>query len=133
MALPSTALPVFTDMYPPAWMMRSKALRLTIRSFMTGNAFALHGSTTIVSPSLKASHVKLAGSGGLPGTVRTTIDVHGTSATNSFPAVMIKCDRIFSFTDQSFIQYIKHFQERHFRRDIFYFISFKTSLLSAFF
>src|SRR5690606_12024184 len=54
MALASTALPVFTDIYPPACMILSKALRSTTRSFITGKAKDLQGSTTIVSPSLNA-------------------------------------------------------------------------------
>src|SRR5262245_24057029 len=40
-ALASTALPVFTEMYPPAWIILSKASRSTIRSLMTGKAAAL--------------------------------------------------------------------------------------------
>src|SRR5262245_52120645 len=36
MALPSTDTPVFTDIYPPACMIRSKADLSTMRSFMTG-------------------------------------------------------------------------------------------------
>src|SRR5206468_7591977 len=52
--LPSTALPVFTEIKPPAWMMRSNADRSVARSFITGKPVALQGSTTIVSPSLKA-------------------------------------------------------------------------------
>src|SRR4051812_35102928 len=53
-AFASTALPVFTEIKPPACMMRSNEDRSTIKSFMTGKAFARHGSTTIVSPSLYA-------------------------------------------------------------------------------
>src|SRR6185503_6203238 len=53
-ALPSTDTPELTEINPPAWMMRSNAVRSTTRSLITGNALALHGSTTIVSPSLKA-------------------------------------------------------------------------------
>ncbi len=52
MALPSGALPVATETKPPAWMIRSKALRSTARSLMTGKAFARQGSMVISSPSL---------------------------------------------------------------------------------
>ena len=52
-ALASGAEPVLTEMKPPAWMIRSKLLRLTTRSLMIGKASARHGSTVIVSPSLK--------------------------------------------------------------------------------
>src|SRR5688572_13741342 len=53
-ALASTAFPVFTEMKPPAWIMRSKAVRSTIRSLITGKPFERQGSTTIVSPFLNA-------------------------------------------------------------------------------
>ena len=43
-ALASGAPPVLTETKPPAWMMRSKALRSTTRSLITGNARARHGS-----------------------------------------------------------------------------------------
>src|SRR5688572_2272424 len=50
----STAFPVFTEINPPACIILSNDVLSTIRSFITGNAFALHGSTTTVSPSWKA-------------------------------------------------------------------------------
>src|SRR5512140_1754307 len=52
-ALPSGALPVETETKPPAEMIASSAPRSTTRSLITGKAFARHGSTTSVSPSLK--------------------------------------------------------------------------------
>src|SRR6476620_252583 len=51
---PSTALPVLIEKKPPAWMIRSKDLRSVTRSLITGKPFALQGSTTMVSPFLKA-------------------------------------------------------------------------------
>ena len=54
MALPSTALPVLTEIYPPACIIRSNADLSTVKSFITGNALARQGSTTMVSPSLNA-------------------------------------------------------------------------------
>ena len=56
MALPSTALPVFTEIKPPAWMIRSNAVRSVTRSLITGKPFARQGSTTMVSPSLKPAY-----------------------------------------------------------------------------
>ena len=56
------AEPVLTEMKPPAWMIRSKALRSTTRSLMIGKRSARHGSTVIVSPScLKERMCRLAG------------------------------------------------------------------------
>ena len=53
-AFASTALPVFTLMYPPACMILSNAERFTTKSFNTGKALLRQGSTVIVSPSLNA-------------------------------------------------------------------------------
>ena len=53
MALPSGALPVRTEMKPPAAMIRSKAPRSTIRSLITGKAAARQGSIVRTSPSWK--------------------------------------------------------------------------------
>ncbi len=50
-AFASGALPVLTEMKPPAPMMRSRAVRSTTRSRITGNAFARQGSIQISSPS----------------------------------------------------------------------------------
>ena len=52
-AFPSGALPVETETKPPAAMIRSRALRSTIRSLTTGKALARQGSITSVSPSWK--------------------------------------------------------------------------------
>lgn len=50
-ACASGAVPVGAEMYPPDWMIRSKAERSTTRSLTTGKAEARQGSTSIVSPS----------------------------------------------------------------------------------
>src|SRR5690606_40474618 len=49
----SGAAPAVTEMNPPATWILSIALRSTIRSLITGNGFARHGSMVMVSPSLK--------------------------------------------------------------------------------
>ena len=71
--------------------------------------------------------MQLAGCSGMPWTMRPSIDMHGAGATNTFTAIVIKSNWILPFLDQSFIQYIKHFKERHFRRNIFHLIGFKPS------
>ena len=52
-ALASGALPVLTEIYPPAVMIRSNDCLFTMRSLIILKEFALNGSMTIVSPSLK--------------------------------------------------------------------------------
>ena len=59
----SGAEPALMEMKPPAWMIRSKAVRSTTRSLMTGKAPARHGSTSIVGAVGEAAHVQLAGGG----------------------------------------------------------------------
>ena len=58
-ACASGAVPVGAEMYPPAWMMRSKELRSVTRSLITGNESARQGSTTIVSPFLYSRMIRL--------------------------------------------------------------------------
>jgi hypothetical protein len=50
--LASGALPVLTEMKPPARTISSNALRSTTRSLITGKPLARHGSTRMTSPSL---------------------------------------------------------------------------------
>src|SRR5687767_12804899 len=40
---------------------------------------------------------------------------------------MVKCNRVLPFTDKFFIEYIEHFKERHFRRNILYLVCFKAT------
>ena len=46
----SGALPELTEIYPPEVMMRSKELRSTTKSLITGKAAARQGSTVMVEP-----------------------------------------------------------------------------------
>ena len=48
----SGAEPARAPMNPPAWTIRSNALRSTTRSLISGNGLARNGSTTMVAPSL---------------------------------------------------------------------------------
>ena len=79
MALPSGALPVGTETKPPAWMIRSRALRSTIRSLITGKALARQGSMTSVSPCRKVrmwswqAVVRVRGPWALPFTTRLQV------------------------------------------------------------
>lgn len=51
-ALASGTPPVVAEMYPPSWIILSKAVLSTTKSLMIGKGLALHGSITMVSPSL---------------------------------------------------------------------------------
>src|SRR5687767_10641344 len=65
----------------------------------------------------------------MPWSMRTAINVHGTGTANSFPTIMIECNWVLAFTNEVFVQYIKHFQGRHFGRNIFNRVRLKTSFI----
>jgi len=46
------------------------------------------------------------------------IDEEVARTTNTFTAVMVKRYGLFAFAQQVLVQNVKHFQERHFRRDV---------------
>jgi hypothetical protein len=113
-AFASTAFPVFTEIKPPASIMRSNEERSTIRSFITGKAFARHGSTTSVSPSLYARMCNWQTVLFCHGPCGFTIDIHRTCSANAFAAIMIKCNRILSLLRSGVHSDIKHFKKTHF-------------------
>lgn len=49
--------------------------------------------------------------------MRPAVDIHGTHAADPFAAVVVKGDGILTFGDQFFIEHVKHFKERHLRRN----------------
>ena len=67
--------PQLNDTYPPACCIWSNALRLTVRSRITGNAAERQGSMVMVSPSLNFAHVELACGDALYRTVGMSVDV----------------------------------------------------------
>ena len=116
MALASGALPVGAVMKPPAAMMRSNALRSTIRSFTTGNARARHGSRTMVSPSSKnrmcSWQVVVRGRGPcgrplimMPHVPQMPSRQSWSKAIGSSPLL-----------DQPLVHDVEHLEERHVRR-----------------
>ena len=74
-------------------MMRSKALRSTIRSLTTGKAFARHGSIVIVSPS-EPSHVELTDGGAAVRPVRDAVHDQAAHAADPFAAIGIERDSV---------------------------------------
>jgi hypothetical protein len=70
--------------------------------------------------------MELAGGIGMPWAMRTAVYIHGAGSANTFPAIMIKSDRIFSFPYQFLVQNIKHLEKGHFRRNIFNLVGFKS-------
>ena len=117
-ALPSGVPPVFTETKPPAWMMRSKALRLVTRSLMMGKAFdapRLDGDGVAV---LETPHVKLAGGGAAVAAVRNAVDDQRAHAADAFPAVGIKGNRLLAARDEFLVHHVEHLQEGHVRDDV---------------
>src|SRR5437867_2360794 len=60
-------------------------------------------------PIFKSTHVQLADGVILPWPMCLTINEHAAHTANPFPAIMIEGNGIFTFNDQLFVQYIKHF------------------------
>ena len=93
MALPSGALPVGTEMKPPAAMMRSKAPRSTTRSLSTGKAAARQGSIVSVSPSLKLRMWSWQAVVAAARAVGHAVDHHAARAADALAAVVVEGDR----------------------------------------
>src|SRR6202043_2850670 len=66
----------------------------------------------------KFAHVKLAGRARVVGTVRFAIDRQTAGTANSFAAIGIERDRIFSAQQQTLIYDIEHFEKRSLSGDI---------------
>ena len=117
-ACASGALPVGTEMKPPASMIRSNAVRSTTRSLTTGKARARHGSMSIVCAVGEVPHVQLAGGGGPFRTVRYAVDHHAAHAADALAAVVVEGDRVVAVEDQPLVEHVEHLQERHVRGDV---------------
>ena len=115
MALPSGTPPVWTEMYPPDWMILSMALRSTIRSLITGKARARNGSIYMVSPSLKLriwSWQTVVFSCGPWGDAVHDLAAH---AADALAAVAVERDRVVALFDQALVHAVQHLQEGHVR------------------
>ena len=113
MLLASGAWPVLTETKPPAAMMRSKALRSTTRSLMTGNAEARHGSIVIVSPSL---NLRMWSWHTVPPRIRPVrhaVHHEPARAADALAAVGIERNRILAGANQRVVDDVEHLEERH--------------------
>jgi hypothetical protein len=110
----SGAEPVLTEMKPPAWMIRSKALRSTTRSLMTGNASARHGSMRDRRRRRGTAHVQLAGGGALRGRAPgRTVDHQAAHAADALAAVAVEGDRLLALGVELLVEDVEHLEERH--------------------
>src|SRR6266481_4190250 len=66
----------------------------------------------------KFSHVKLAHSAGMIGTVSFAIDRERARAANAFAAIGVKGNRFLASIKQLFVEDVEHFEKRRVRRDI---------------
>jgi hypothetical protein len=71
--------------------------------------------------------MKLADGGTLLRAMGFSIDHKATAATDPFPAVMLKSNRLLAFALKLLIQHIQHLQKRHMLGDIGNFIADKFS------
>ncbi len=96
----SGALPVETEIKPPAWMIRSNAPRSTIRSLITGNACARHGSSVSVIAVAEVPHMQLADGRGALRPVSDAIDHQAAHPTDALAAIVVEGDRLLAPLDQ---------------------------------
>src|SRR5437899_8988443 len=66
----------------------------------------------------KFSHVKLAHSARMIGTLSFAIDRERARAANAFAAIGVKRDRLLAAIKQLFVENVEHFEKRRVRRDI---------------
>ena len=118
MALASGALPVAMLTKPPAWMIRSKAVRSTTRSRSTGKARARHGSMTISSPSRKLRMCSWQVAVPAIGPWATPLIIMPQRAADAFAAVVVERDGLLALFDEPLVHHVQHLQERHVRADV---------------
>ena len=116
MALPSTALPVGTEMKPPAAMMRSNARAIDRK--------ILHDRKRPRAPRLEVElvailevrmcswHTVIAGQR----SVGDAVDHESAGAADAFAAIVVERDRLFALFDQLLVENVEHLEERHVRR-----------------
>ncbi len=130
MALPSGALPVATEMKPPAAMMRSKALRSTTRSLTTGKALRAPGLQVQLVAVLEMAHVELAQGGAGQRAVRHAVDHAAAHAADALAAIVVEGHRLFALGDQVLVQHVEHLQERHVLADVGRFVAHHAALVA---
>ncbi len=118
MACASGALPVAMLTNPPAWMIRSRGERSTIRSRSTGKARARHGSITISSPSLKLRMCSWQVAVPAIGPWATPLII--TPHDPQMPSRQSWSNAIgrFALVDQPLVDDVQHFEERHVGADV---------------
>ena len=126
--LASGAEPVGTLMNPPEAMIRSKASRSTIRSFMIGKPAARHGSTVIVSPSLNDRMCSWQAAVARLGSVSLTVDHHTAGSADPFAAVRVEDDRLFVLDGEPLVEHVEHLEERHVLFDVVHLVGLELAV-----
>ncbi len=95
--------------------MRSKAVRSTTRSLMTGKALARHGSIDIVSPSLNRRMWSWQTVVPRSGPCAMPLTTQAARPADAFPAVGVEGDGILALLHQPLVDDVEHFEKRHVR------------------
>ena len=98
-------------MKPPDWMMRSKALRSTTRSLITGNALERQGSTWSTSPSLKWRMWSWQTVVPRMRPVRLAVDHEAARAADPLAAVVLEGDRLLAALGELLVEDVQHLEE----------------------
>ena len=110
-------------------MMRSKALRSTIRSLMTGKALARNGSIQMVSPSrnLRMWSWQVVMPRVLA--VGDAVDGQRAGAADALAAVVVEVDRLLALVDEAFVDDVEHFEEGGLLGDVLGIVGFDAALV----
>ena len=76
---------------------------------------------------LELAHMKLASCNGMIGTVRHTVDDQGAHSANTFTAIVVKSKAFLALFHFPVVYDVKHFKERHIRRNAVNFYRFKLT------
>ena len=100
-ALPSGAPPVLTETKPPAWMMRSNALRSVTKSLSTGKALGAPRLDDNGVAIVEMAQVQLADRRAALAPCGQPLMTMEHSAANAFPAIGIEGNRFLARGDQA--------------------------------
>ncbi len=81
----------------------------------------------------KMAHVKLAYSSALEAAMGFAVDHHAAHTADTFAAIVIKGDRIFSLGDEGFVDNIEHFEKGHVLADVGSVVTYHAALVGGIF
>ena len=109
--LPSGALPVETEMYPPARDDAVEGAAVHDQIFDDGKRFCAPRFEVKHVAVFEVTHVELAHRVARLRSVSDSVDHESARSANPFAAIVIERDRLFALRDELFVEHVQHFQE----------------------